>query len=255
MKNIGNKVLLVLACLCMLAVITPGVFAIETTTSPIELLVEQTIATEDSHLYGESVTVSQTYDGTVTTKTDRVGIEQDLVQALFNADPSIHADILTAYYNAGKLGHVSSETHAVTMGDRLKVIFYNDGSIARSVIIDTPLPEDTIIPLSDWQMTGNTQVWTYIYNIFNQEVGHCMLEGYFQYNGIDTPNGYIMQTNVVVDLLSHYEKESFVLKYENMKMCLLGLDVHAYISAGIGDFAHRYFELRINCDKDGHITN
>ena len=225
-----------------------------------ECVTEQVITTDDSRYYGESdLSVSYTYDGSVTGKTDRTGIEEAYVQSLFHTDPSLHAEITAAYYNAGKLGIPSSETHIVSMGDRLTVIFYPDGSVSELRFWSNATSTDTLPTAltrsSDWVYTDTYTIEHIIHSVVQLEVGKLVLSGYFMYNGVNAPYGVITEHRANVDPLSVVTAETTDnVQYHNTCNTKLSMTVEASLHISIGELGNREWYLWINSDKDGHVT-
>ena len=259
MKLIGTKVLHILLCLCITTCFIHGVYAMEHNPSPIESGNEQIITTDDLWYYGEpELHIAQIYDGSVTPKTDRAEIEKAYVQTLFSTDPSLHTDIAKAYYNAGKLGIPSSETHTVHMGDRLTVIFYPDGSLSEFRCWSNSTPTEslstTLNSASSWVYTDTYTIEHVIRSVVQLEVGRLVLSGYFLDNGVNAPYGVITEHRGNVDPLSVMTETTDNVRYPNTCNTKLSMTVKGSLRLSLGEIGNREWYLWINSDKDGHVT-
>lgn len=237
----------------------PGICAAEITSDSAKNVATYEIVTDDLLMYGENnLIVSSTYDGLVTSETERCSIEQDFVRKLFNSNPSIHGVIVEAYYNSEKLGSESDQTHIIKMGKRICVTFNEDGSIDILTMSETPTTALKLQETRDgWQYTGTAQVRKFLYTaVGNVNYGTIMLEGYFMYNNVDTPEGYLTQTSTDLNQFFLYDNENeYISYYYNTKMCALNYDVHTFSSLAPGIILNGEHHLKIYCDKDGNITN
>lgn len=255
MNLIKHKIVLVLICLCILAVIIPSVSATTSEQVSEKEIPVYNLETDDNRYYSDSITISKSYDGKVTNKTDNLGIEEDFVRQLFTTDPSMHESIVNAYSDAGKFASVSKDTHIIIIGERLEVVFNEDETLVIATIKEKP----TII---NYQKDGQrnweyTPTITYNVDIYNKytglKVGRLYIEGYFEYNNVDTPRGYITDTIVAVDAWTTSTSSESVVQYHNEKKCALILDVDAYMYNPSFPTAHKYFQLKLSCDHIGGI--